>query len=425
MRNGYIGFLPLIFALLTLFRIREVKIRWLWIAFIVILLMAAGGETPFYRLVYHLPGFGLFRHPSIFRAHAMLLLTTLAVIGFDHVVVKKQALKIDFKRMILFCGIGFIACFLLLFWYRFPGELGKWVNEFSYSKELSFYSMRTGLLINSLLLVILCVALYSVLVLKKEISAKWIILFTSIDLLIHAVISGPYTLSYPYKQAEYRSYFMNLPKDINQNDAQQPYSLLKENYDPKIPGIWRNTATLHKRLTYDGHNQTQFASFNALEKEGRFDWLLVNPLFTEAKGYKLKALSDKPLAKSLQLKACLWQWDGPIKAINSDTMVVKNPKIGFNSFEVTIANTSDREDILLLTQNYHHNWKARLNGKKLKIHQANEAIMGIRIPKKTSGRVTVLFESPWFLPSTIAAASAYLFLFTLLILSYLKKYFNN
>ncbi len=425
MRNGYIGFLPLLFALLTLFRIREVKIRSLWIVFIVFLLMAAGGETPFYRLVYHLPGFGLFRHPSIFRAHALLLLTTLAVIGFDHVVVKKQTLIIDFKRMILFCGIGFIACFFLLFWYRFPGEIGTWVNEFSYSKELSFFSMRTGLLINSLLLVILCVALYSSLVLKKEISAKWIILFTSIDLLIHAVISGPYTLCYPYKQSEYRSYFMDLPKDINQNDAQQPYSLLKENYDPKIPGIWRNTATLHKRLTFEGHNQTQFASFNALEKEGRFDWLLVNPLFTEAKGFNPKTLSDKQLAKSIELKACLWQWDGPMKALNSDTMMVKNPKIGFNSFEVTIANTSDREDILLLTQNYHQNWKARLNGKELKIHQANEAIMGIRIPKKTSGRVTVLFESPWFLPSTIAAASAYLFLFTLLIFSYLKKYFNN
>ena len=232
-------------------------------------------------------------------------------------------------------------------------------------------------------------------------------------------------MSYPYKQAEYRSYFMDLPKDINQNDAQQPYSLLKENYDPKIAGIWRNTATLHKRLTYVGHNQTQFASFNALEKEGRFDWLLVNPLFTEAKGFNPKIISDKQLAKSIELKACLWQWDGPMKALNSDTMMVKNPKIGFNSFEVTIANTSDREDILLLTQNYHQNWKARLNGKELKIHQANEAIMGIRIPKKTSGRVTVLFESPWFLPSTIAAASAYLFLFTLLIFSYLKKYFNN
>jgi hypothetical protein len=208
--------------------------------------------------------------------------------------------------------------------------------------------------------------------------------------------------------------------------------LLKENYDPKIPGIWRNTATLHKRLTFEGHNQTQFAAFNELEKAGRFDWLLVNPLFTEISGFNPTGLSssrtsssNEQLAKSEKLKACLWQWDGPMKALNSDTMMVKNPKIGFNSFEVTIANTSDREDILLLTQNYHQNWKARLNGKELKIHQANEAIMGIRIPKKTSGRVTVLFESPWFLPSTIAAASAYLFLFTLLIFSYLKKYFNN
>lgn len=425
MRNGYIGFLPFLFALLTLFRVGEVNIRWLWMALLLSLLLAAGGETPFYQLVYHLPGFGLFRHPSIFRAHAILILTTLAVIGFDHLVVSKQPVKIDFRKIILFSGIGLLTFLTVLFWFRFPGEIGTWVNEFSYNKELQSFTMRTGLLINSLLLVIICIGVYGVAVRKNEISAKWIILITSIDLVIHAFISGPFTLSYPYKQADYVSYFEGLPKHINQHDTQEPYASLKENYDPKIPGIWRNTATLHKRLTFEGHNQTQFAAFNELEKSGRFDWLLVNPLFTEAKGYETRALSDKPLARSLRLKAYLWQWDGPMKAFNSDTMRVKNPKIGFNTFEVTIANTSDREDILLLTQNYHHNWKASLNGNPLQIYRANEAIMGIVIPEKTSGKVSVFFESASFLPSTIAAASAYLLLFILLIFSYLKKYFNN
>lgn len=428
MRNGYIGFLPLLFALLTLFRIGEVNIRWLWIAFVVFLLMAAGGETPFYRFIYHVPGFGLFRHPSIFRAHALLLLTTLAVIGFDHVVIQKKSIKIDFKKTILYSGIGLLTFLIVLFWLRFPGEIGTWANNFSYNKEPQLFTMRTGLLINSFILVILCIVAYSIMVLKKEVSAKWIILFTGIDLLIHAFISGPFTLSYPYKQADYQAYFSQLSERINPFDAKKEYASLAENYDPKIPGIWRNTATLHKRLTFEGHNQTQFAAFNELEKAGRFDWLLVNPLFTEISGFNptglnssLLASSDEQLAKSKKLKAYLWQWDGPKPAINSDTMRVKDPKVGLNTFEVTIANTSDREDILLLTQNYHHNWKASLNGNPLQIHRANEAIMGIVIPEKTSGRVRLVFESSWFLPSTIAAALAYMFLFILLVFSYLKK----
>ena len=419
MRNAYIGYLPFLFALGTLRYIREANIRWIWVILLIFLVLAAGGETPFYKLVYHLPGFGLFRHPSIFRAHVTLILTILAVIGFDRLLVNKQVRIKQFKQLNFLLLIVLLALGFVLFMNRFNGELTTWLSSLSYEKDPIFFTLRTGLLLNTIVLIVLQLLTLSGLSRKHGSISNWIIIVTCFDLVLHAFLSGPATLTYPYKQAEYRSYFERLPGEINQNDTQKTYKTLQENYDPKIAGVWRNTATLHKRLTFDGHNQTQFKAFNDVEKSGRFKWLLVNPLFTEIESYL--GTENFSMKTDTERKSKLWQWDGPKNAINPDTMEVNNALIGFNAFTVQVENTSIKPDILLLTQNYHANWKASCNGKPLTIYRANEALMGIVIPAKTAGKVNLTFESPGFLPSTIVACFAYLFIFIALIYRWFNK----
>ncbi|HLD82662.1 MAG TPA: hypothetical protein VI976_01790, partial [Candidatus Omnitrophota bacterium] len=60
-------------------------------------------------------------------------------------------------------------------------------------------------------------------------------------------------------------------------------------------------------------------------------------------------------------------------------------------FEGSITSPS----ILVVTNSYHPNWKARLNGREAKILRANHAFQAILIPKE--GRFTAAFtyQDPW------------------------------
>ena len=68
LRNGYWGLVGLLGAGAALLSsMTRVKII-LLILTVVSLVLAAGGETFVYKYLYYLPGFGVFRHPSMFRA---------------------------------------------------------------------------------------------------------------------------------------------------------------------------------------------------------------------------------------------------------------------------------------------------------------------------------------------------------------------
>lgn len=415
MRNGYIGFLPILFAGWSIAWIRERRIKFLWLFTVLFLVLAAGGETPLYKLIYHLPGFGLFRHPSIFRAHVLLLLCVLAAITFERFEYTKYEFLRTAQRSVTVLLVTFSLLLILLVIYRNPGEIRSWFEQFGYSNEPQFFSIRTLLSLNTLLILCVLIGVLAIIRINPTRIHRFLILISVADLLIHALISGPYTVAYPYRQADYISYFERLPSNINQKDAELAYEQLVENYDPKIQGVWRNTATLHKRLSFDGHNQTQFTAFNELEQSGKLKWALSNPLFCEINGWYDSSTTKTPY------KGQLWEWEGIRCSINSDTMKVSSTVIALNQFSAQVVNTSTKDDILLLSQNYHQNWKAALNGKALTIYKANHAFMAVIIPKKAKGTVQFTFTSNGFVPSTIVAVLCYMLLVLLLVFTYMRK----
>ena len=109
MRSAYFGWLPFLFCLFSLRFLNEKKVAFLWLGVAGFTLIAAGGSTPVYRLIYEIPGFGLFRHPSLFRAHLILCMLLLAGIGLERWMKgHKQAL---FKRIL----ISFLGLTILIF----------------------------------------------------------------------------------------------------------------------------------------------------------------------------------------------------------------------------------------------------------------------------------------------------------------------
>jgi hypothetical protein len=381
MRSAYIGFLPFLYFLLSLKYIKEKHIKGLWISLLIFLLIAAGGATPFYKLVYELPGFGLFRHPSIFRVHIILILTILAGISFERW--NPFSNPIQIKRILwIICGM-FTLLTILSFLKSYPDELFRFFYVFDANNHFPDLSMRTFLFYNTLVLLILFIV--TLLAYQKVKHFKAILLaLLFIDVFTYSQVSSSYTIHYPIKNETYERYFEKLPIAADQSLNSAPFKQLIENYEPKLEGLWRNTATFHKKLSFDGHNQTQFSNFNQIEKNGHIAIAKENALI-----YELSYENDLMIPKAHSA----WNFKKEKLKINPDTTLIESAQVGFNSFTAYVKNKSNETDWVVLNQNFHHLWKAKLNGKEIPIRLVNEAFMGIQIPAKTTGELVFTFNS--------------------------------
>jgi hypothetical protein len=382
MRSAYIGLLPLLFMFSTLWYWREKNTQLLWLGFLLFLILCAGGSTLLYRGFYSLPGFGLFRHPSLFRAHLLLIASALAAIGFDRWRRSEHPMRIT--RMAFVLLIVFVGTLFMAFFVSHKNELLSLLQQITQLKQSAPFSIRTWLLLNALVAMVL-IGVFLFMGRKSTFSARWFVALIVLDLLLYSHVTGPYTIYFPYKNREYARYFNQLPNSINQGDGTIPYRLLVENYSPKMEGIWRNTATLHKRLTFEGHNQTQFKQFNVLERNGRMEWAKENPLFYVANSKGVKSPRPNVLWQSEVKRDLITDW--------SNQCVLSNPYIGSNTFSVKLKNNDTRPSLVVISQNYHHLWKASLNGKPLAIRRVNDAFMGVNIPAREKGLLVYTFDS--------------------------------
>jgi hypothetical protein len=419
MRSAYFGWLPFLFALFSLKFFKEKKIALLWIGTVVFALVCAGGSTPIYRLIYEIPGFGLFRHPSLFRAHLILCLILLASIGLEQWMKDRRNLLF---RTILFSFAGLTLSVLL--WSVFKPHWQDIKVLFSWhqpSEDWKPHYLKSYFLLNTLLVLPMCLA--TVWLIRSPKPLPWLIGLIALDLLLYSQVTLPATVHYPYKRADYEAFFKALPRSVNEQSAAVPYASLIENYEPKMMGIWRNTATYFKSLSFDGHNQTQFKGFNLVEKNGGLDFAKQNPLFYEV-AERINLKKD-----TIKRPNCLTHLDAvgtstscmPFK-INKDTLRISNPTIGFNQFSTMVDNRSTQSDLIILNQNFHKGWSARLNGKPLKIHLANQAFMAIEIPPHVKGKVIFSFDAPnWRKSLWISGFSWFFLLLTLLLMNVRKR----
>ncbi|MEO0080575.1 MAG: hypothetical protein ABIK44_07875, partial [candidate division WOR-3 bacterium] len=115
LHSEYLGILPLLFALIALLRSwRKPQVKFFFSTFLVVLIMAWGGNTPFYRIPYHLlPGIAKFRGPGMIFFLAAFSLSVLAGYGINYLLTEpKEKKKTDGLRGLIFAG-GVLLLLLL------------------------------------------------------------------------------------------------------------------------------------------------------------------------------------------------------------------------------------------------------------------------------------------------------------------------
>jgi hypothetical protein len=100
----YFGIIAVIFAMLAIVLYWKKRyVKFYAVTALVVVLVAIGGSTPFFRIPYTLiPGFRLFRAPALIFYLVSFSILVLGAIGFENIFVKK--LEIPVKKLYVVCG---------------------------------------------------------------------------------------------------------------------------------------------------------------------------------------------------------------------------------------------------------------------------------------------------------------------------------
>lgn len=361
--------------------------------------LALGDLTFLYKWVYNLPGFGLFRHPSFFRSYFIFCIVLLA--GFrlkdffkheEWTVTDKISLLLVGSTMLIFATFA-----------MFNSPVGSWqtlIREIIKKKEIVSTGVWPMIAFNGAMVTIL--VLFALL-LKRIFNLSWfytMAIFTAAELLILVRLTGPTTMYYSFEYDKMKAYFTSLPDSIVQPGLNVPMKVYDDKNGVKgTDGIWVNVSTFNKSLSWEGENPLRFAAFENAWKNGTLELNLENPLF----------FFPRNLLESDTVKGPGWVWNMPVNyGFTDDSCEVHEIRAGLNNFLAKVTNDSSKPQWLILNQNYHHLWKASVNGNNLPVFVINDMLMGVVVQPGFSGEVLFKYDSPGILPTFYLSLLAWL-----------------
>ncbi len=382
LRNGYfglVGFVCFIFAFLSKFNRQKIILT---VCLFTSLLLAAGDETFIFKFLYNLPGFGVFRHPSIFRAFTIFCALLLAGVELKNILqnglTKKQ--KLVGAILLIFILVSTAYSFART---SFNESYALLQNTFHFL-EFSESTFATHLFVNGILTLSL---IYFIYMAKRILRLSFfvsLLAFVILDIGLQTRLTFPTTISYKIFQQEVSNFFSSLPNDISQDYNYTPLKNLDEAQGLKSTnGIWQNLSTFNKTISYVGVNPLRFKAFDKAKNDGRLD---------------------------LEIEKNILHFE------NENNAQVNNIFIDYNKFSGEINNSSDKGKKLVLAQNYHHLWKATINNSPLTINPYNNFLMSVSIPPKTKGKIEFEYKSPTILYTFMISLFTYL-----LVIGYLVK----
>lgn len=387
LRNGYIGilgFLFFIYALIISYKNKIVVYGFLGVVFF--LIVASGGETFVYRVLYYLPGFGTFSHPSFFKTYALLIMLLISGYGIIHFI-KKEHWKILCKKSTIIVSVGVLSLgiFSLIFFTK--NDLGNAYDNLLALTEFSNLSLSTHIKFNILvLLVVLLVVLLLKFWLRLALFTTFF-LFAFFDLGMQTMLTFPTTISYSIPYSDFQTFFKSLPNDIHQPKVNQSMEYYNDdNGLLAIPGIWYNKSIFNKTISYRGYNPFRINYFEEARSDSSMSYNLVNPLFFFAK-------SERKEGDSIQAGLVWGNIDFNIKDVEMTT--VESVEVGYNTFRASVNNQSSSTQWLLLNQNFYPRWRAFVNGVEEPIHLLNTHIMGVQIPAVGKADVSFEYNAPY------------------------------
>jgi|GEM_PF-905078 len=410
LRNAYIGCIGLVGMAFAFTRKSSRPIvRWSLVGGIVIsLVFALGDESPLYAKLYHLPGFGLFRHPAFFRAYAILCMLLLAGYGLRDVIRARSFLKVE--RVILWGFAMLIALAIPLAFSQTTLD-AVWLNvqQILQGKEFLSSPVYSHIVLNGILLIFLAAITWGIAHWRKWSLFKSILVFAFADLFTQTSLTALTTMVYPISYSSVAGYFDSLPNEHNQHFNQIPLKNMDQVAQLiSTPGIELNLPTYHKTLSALGENPLRFKAFDLARENGVLELNLENPILYVPIRYCQPGDSLQP--------GLIWEvsTEEPIPSILA---TIEQPLVGYNSFTANVSNTSDSRQWIVLNQNYHHLWKAYLNNVELPVQRVNELAMGAQIPPNSAGIIHFEYASGKLIWAMVCSACGYL----LILITALRK----
>lgn len=406
LRNAYIGLVGLFGFIFTLFQFKYRNNYFfpLLICIFLALVLALGDISFVYKYAYHLPGFGLFRHPSIFRGYAMFCMLLLA--GFSLKRIISDGVISTTERLVL-GSFGGVIVILLFFAFSKTtvAQIQENIRQIFLTQEFSSGSLYSHLIINLIVTILIIWLCYLIKMASKISLFSALVLFLILDLGVQTKLSAQATLYFnvPYKNV--KTYFDHLPNEINQNFNHLPLKTLNDTQGLlTTEGFWQNIATFNKCISSVAYNPLRFKNFDAGIENGVLDRNLENTLLS----FPTKEFE---VGGSLQ-KGLIWSSPSKIQITEKSTKI-ENILVDYNSFYATIKNKANHHQWLILNQNYHHLWSAYFNDVELPITLVNEMVMGVKIPKNSSGKIKFEYTSPLLVFSFLISLLSYLIILLL------------
>lgn len=382
LRDTYIGFATIVMVILGCFRYRKNK-RFLIVAGMAILSfwIAMGDETFLYQYLFKLPGFGLFRHPSFIRSYGIFCLILLAGFRLKDLF---EGIYFDKKeRIILFTFIGvFVGVIIFSAAQSNLSLLTQAWNDVVSMAELPSTGMNTLIWLNGIVTISLLVILFF---LKRITRMSWFVaitFFTIADLGLQSRFTGPTTMYHTYPFSKMTQFFAELPRKMGQVEVDVPMKVYNDKFQVKLTdGIQVNYATFFKHVCSEGENPLRMKNFDDAKESGALAWNMEFPLIF---------LTDTLWSPESHAVDSL-----SYPNIQQQEDQVKSIQVGFNRFNADFSNNTKDAQWLCLNQNYHQQWKARMDNQVFPIEKVNGMIMGVHIPAGFSGKIEFKYESKW------------------------------
>lgn len=359
MSNAYMGLLPFILFVIYLISKKNKRSTTLLILSFAFLLIAVGEQTPIRTLLYkYLPGFNLFRFPSLFRYFFILFFLLFSVTYYDSLKIYIDKYRTKIIKLLLVVILLF-TCFLL---YHFKSF--KYFNLFSIEKlslqfeQSSFIEhIVFQLSIGLVLLSFVCIALFY----KKE--KPYLFIFIIVDLFLSVQLNAAATMVHSTKTKEVDKLIQNADENFNTPKFQALSKSIDQQYEYRWPLNW-NMNCYFSEIAIDGYNPFVLNTFNKLESSVLRDSTWANPwLYFPSK--IIYADSINSISSGV---AWIKSTSNIPSNFKSNTSVIN---LSFNPNGLKLHYKSDSVAALVLAQNPFPGWKARIDGKEIPIETAN------------------------------------------------------
>ncbi len=271
MANAYFGAISFVLLIFGCFRKLTKHDILLLILSIIFLLISFGSATPLRELLYnYLPGFDLFRFPSLFRL--FFIISALLFVGRSIQYIQLNNKWNNFRISIAtLITLGIIALIV-------------YKNQIVLIDNLEKYSFLQHILFQ----LIIHITLFSILIFKRKFNTTFLLIMITIDMLLSIQLNSFASMVLNVKSKEVDKLIENRDQKIDVPSSSPLYTHVDQAYQYRWPLNW-NMNCYFGEIAIDGYNPFVLKTFNELSDSKLKDSIWKNPFYYLANNQNSKA----------------------------------------------------------------------------------------------------------------------------------------